>query len=810
MPSKITPLFALALILFAGPILAQNSEDCFDCHDDHELTNATGEIIYVAPELFKGSMHEDMDCIDCHEGGDFEDEPHWPEPPTVDCASCHDEQDEQYRNSWHAQRHPGDTRTYPTCATCHNAHEVGKHGKSGSTEYKQEIVLICSQCHQKDIENYVHSTHYRHLEDNDDDRAPSCTDCHDSHAIYKPTDPNSRVHPNNVSETCDACHTGHRASLHKEAGAEDSEVSCVFCHTGHQTDMTSIAHRIYKEEGIFNKCNYCHEKSQHEGDEFAHGSIMDAEVMGREVNCTECHQYHWKVEDGEATPHWTHRECGKCHEEQDEAWSMSAHGRSQEVGNKEPATCIDCHGENQILRPDLQFDSETIVATCSKCHGDRDLMLSYGINPYVVQGYKDTYHGKLYAVHEEGLHFATCTNCHGYHNILEPEDPMSSVNRVNILETCKQCHDTASENFVTYLVHPVQPTAAEVEEGLANSDTHAYKLAREESLALVEDPDRAEHRAFLQAFATADKLMKLLFVGVLSFFGLHTFLWFQRGIQPRLHHFDKRYYRRFSGYDRMLHVLVNMSFLMLAFTGLPQSYSHTVPGSWFFENVMSLKLAQKLHYIAAIITALYFFLHLMQLGWKLRKHGWRKILVGPDSMAPRKKDFVDFWQHLLWFLGRSVKPSFDRWTYWEKFDYFAVFWGVAVIGVSGLIRWNEEFFGNLLGGGVVSLADTIHKEEALMATAFIFIVHFFNTHFRSEKFPMDVSIYTGLITEEELREERPEQYERMKSQGQLESSFQGPRSAWHQILAYAWGTFALSLGLILLVLIIWGMVAGGH
>ncbi len=859
MTSKFVNLSALFLLLIVGSTWAMNNEDCFDCHDDEELTNAAGKVIHAAPDLLVGSIHEDLDCIDCHEDGDFEDEPHWQGFPSVNCGSCHDEtqnvwmdrfythlqrkdyegeipgcvdchgahqihpersnaealclrcheeQGDQYHESWHAQRHPGDTRIYPTCVTCHDPHFKGKKELVGSTAYKQEIVLTCSQCHQKDIENYVHSTHYRRLEEDGDDAAPACTDCHDSHAIYKPTDSRSRVHPTNISETCDACHTGHRRSLHKEADEVQSEVSCIYCHTGHQTDMTSIADRIFKEDGIFNRCNSCHEKSQHEGDDLAHGNIMDPEVTGREVNCTECHQYHWKVENGgEATPHWTHLDCGKCHEEEYAAWRSSKHGRSRENGDGEAASCIDCHGDSRILKPELQFDSESIVELCAGCHADHDKMMAHGVNPYVVEGYRDTYHGKLYAHNEEGLDFATCTMCHHYHDILESEDPHSSTNKSNLLETCQQCHEGANEKFVTYLVHPVQPSAAELEMFRALTDSAEAAIPDSVRLAIQQEEEKL---AFQRAFSAADRFMKLLFVGVLSFFGLHTFLWFQKGIQPRLQHFGKRYYRRFSKFERMTHVLVNVSFLGLAFSGLPQSYSHTVPGKWFFDNLMSVTTAQQIHYVAALITGLYFFLHLCQLGYKITKHGWRPILSGPDSMVPRKKDFVDFWVHLKWFFGKAEKPRFDRWTYWEKFDYFAVFWGVAVIGISGLIRWKEEFFGNLLGGGAVSLADTIHKEEALMATAFIFIVHFFNTHFRSEKAPMDVSIYTGLITEEELKEERPEQYERMKASGEIETSFQGPRSVWHQILAYMWGAFALTIGLILLILIIWGMVMGGH
>ncbi|MCK4657092.1 MAG: hypothetical protein KAT85_08650, partial [candidate division Zixibacteria bacterium] len=163
-----------------------------------------------------------------------------------------------------------------------------------------------------------------------------------------------------------------------------------------------------------------------------------------------------------------------------------------------------------------------------------------------------------------------------------------------------------------------------------------------------------------------------------------------------------------------------------------------------------------------------------------------------------------FIAHIKWFVGKGPEPQFDRWTYWEKFDYSAVFWGVFVIGLSGVLRWQEEFFGSLFGGGIISLADTIHKEEALLATAFIFIVHFFNTHLRARKFPMDVSIYTGRISEKEFKEERPFEYERAVREGTLESLKMKPLGIFRTVLAYLWGTAALAIGFFLLALIIIG------
>ncbi len=854
---------SITLLLISLPAVAQENSDCFDCHDDAELTGEDGRVLYVHSGSLLGSVHTDLDCVDCHEGGDYDDEPHWPEPVAVDCASCHEEasnlwmerfyrhlirkeyegeipgcvdchgshqirvgdvvsatescarcHEEQFnawQESYHASRYSDDPRRYPTCVTCHDPHFKGRKELMGVTAYKQEIVLVCSSCHQRDIETYVHSTHYRRLEEDGDDRAPSCVDCHESHAILKPSDPRSRVNDLNISVTCDACHEGHRASLHKEAGRDDSTVSCSFCHTGHQTDMTSISDRIFKEGGIFNKCNYCH--AEHSASDkravLAHGNVMDAELVGKEINCTECHVYHWQVPDENGIPRQSHSDCENCHAEQNMAYVKSIHGRASAAGIEEAPTCVTCHEEGNVAKPSERFTAEGVVALCSECHADKELMLSFEINPYVVQGFRETYHGKLYSLMTEGETFAVCTNCHGHHGIVEPESEQSSVNRAHIVETCRQCHPKAEEKFVSYLVHPIQPSEAELERARTSGFIRRIE-AEEESLQAVSIDGEARDRgaAFQTAFSAADRFMKLLFVVVIGFFGLHTFLWFQRGIRPRLRR-EKRYFRRFGPFERILHIMVNVSFLVLCLTGLPQSYLDTDLGRWVFDHLMSLKTAQLLHYYAAAVTGLYFVLHLGQLAFKLRRIGWRKLLTGPDSMVPRGKDFKDFYHHVRWFLGKGERPRFDRWTYWEKFDYFAVFWGVAVIGLSGLIRWREEFFGNLLGGGAVSLADTVHKEEALLAAAFIFIVHFFNTHMRSEKFPMDVSIYTGLISEDEMKEERPEQYERLVKDHDLTPELVKARPIWAMVLAYAWGTFAFLLGLWLLALIILGFLTGG-
>ena len=103
---------------------------------------------------------------------------------------------------------------------------------------------------------------------------------------------------------------------------------------------------------------------------------------------------------------------------------------------------------------------------------------------------------------------------------------------------------------------------------------------------------------------------------------------------------------------------------------------------------------------------------------------------------------------IKWFFFKGPKPTFERWTYWEKFDFIAVFWGMFAIGGSGLMLWFPEIFGLFLPGWAFNIATIVHSDEALLATGFIFSVHFFNTHGRPEKFPMDFVIFNGQISKE--------------------------------------------------------------
>ena len=186
-------------------------------------------------------------------------------------------------------------------------------------------------------------------------------------------------------------------------------------------------------------------------------------------------------------------------------------------------------------------------------------------------------------------------------------------------------------------------------------------------------------------------------------------------------------------------------------------------------------------------------------------------MFGPDSMVPSIQDFHDFVAHQKWFFGKGPRPQFDRWTYWERFDYFAVFWGVFMIGVSGMILWFPKFFTQFMPGWIINIAQVIHSDEALLAAGFIFTFHFFNTHFRIEKFPMDTVIFSGRISHTEMLHERKRWYDRLVAENRLQDFAVKDEWEGRKKVAKTMGFVFFGTGLILLALIIYAMVSRlGH
>ncbi|MFZ4536490.1 formate dehydrogenase subunit gamma [Propionivibrio sp.] len=154
-----------------------------------------------------------------------------------------------------------------------------------------------------------------------------------------------------------------------------------------------------------------------------------------------------------------------------------------------------------------------------------------------------------------------------------------------------------------------------------------------------------------------------------------------------------------------------------------------------------------------------------------------------------------------WFFGMTPRPVFDRWTYWEKFDYWAPFWGVTIIGVSGLMMWLPQLTAQYLPGWVFNVAAIFHGEEAFLAVVFLFTVHFFNNHFRPDKFPLELVMFTGTVPLEEYKRDHPLEYQRLLDSGELEKHLVDAPSQPMTKASKVLGFTLIVIGLTLLTLV---------
>jgi cytochrome b subunit of formate dehydrogenase len=268
-------------------------------------------------------------------------------------------------------------------------------------------------------------------------------------------------------------------------------------------------------------------------------------------------------------------------------------------------------------------------------------------------------------------------------------------------------------------------------------------------------------------------------------------------------------FQRFTPVWRIAHLSFALSLMVLATTGMPLFYPEVAWAPAIMEFFGGPKVTGLIHRGAAVIFAAIFFWHLFYVVFKLGRQ-WRTWKIfGPYSMVPNLKDLQDCIGMFKWFLGKGPKPQFDRWTYWEKFDYWAVFWGMAIIGGSGFMLAFPEATASVLPGWVFNVATIVHGEEAVLAAVFLFTVHFFNNHFRPDKFPLDTVMFTGAVPLEEFKREHALEYRRLAASGELKKYLVEAPSRPMTIGSKILGFTLITIGLTLLLLVIAGFLNRG-
>jgi cytochrome b subunit of formate dehydrogenase len=262
---------------------------------------------------------------------------------------------------------------------------------------------------------------------------------------------------------------------------------------------------------------------------------------------------------------------------------------------------------------------------------------------------------------------------------------------------------------------------------------------------------------------------------------------------------EKNRVLRFTAIQRLFHGLLIVSFLIQGSTGLARMYIETGWGKGLASIFGGYEGSLVIHKYVGILLISGFVVHLMYLLFKVN---WRKFpgaLFEPDSLVPHLRDIKEFFKHIGWFLGIGKAPRFDRWGYWEKFDYWAVFWGIPILGATGLILAYPLASSGIMPGWFLNVAFWIHRIEAMLAMVHVFIIHFFIAHLRRHNFPMDRAMFEGSSHIDSLRHEKPAWVARLEQTGKLDRMLVAEARPGRRLFYYLFGYAALVLGIFLLI-----------
>ncbi|MFZ1728878.1 MAG: cytochrome b/b6 domain-containing protein [Bacteroidota bacterium] len=691
------------LVLMTTGAFAQSVEDCLACHSDKELTterNAREVSLYADHAILKKSSHAKLGCVSCHTGFDPENIPHKDPIIPVQCTSCH--QDAVVKHQFHSVQLANAKRN----GTLQNA---------------------CKQCHGK-------------------------------HDVIKLDNPASPFHYNNLTNTCAKCHPDVAATFggseHGKALAQGFKgaPTCISCHsqdvTGHQGKLSEVDTKKIQEH----LCLQCHADNPdvrkrmgptaafiQSYEKSVHGAALLG-GNGKAANCVSCHGSHEMKRsfDPDSKVNKLHiaDDCGKCHTAIAIEYKESIHGQANARGNLNSPGCTNCHGEHNILQVS---DPKSPVApqnvsrqVCAPCHSSLALSAKYGFSSKQAKSYEGSYHGL--ALTGGSSEVANCASCHGVHNILPSKDPRSQVNKANLVKTCGTCHPNANVRFSTGKIHSTEENKAD--------------------------------EPLLYWIATIYILLIIVIIGGMLLHNVLDFrrkainkLKMRRGHMPH-HGGSARLHIRMTLNERFQHGSLLSSFFLLVITGFMLRF----PEAWWVEGIRDISgyafdARSVIHRIAGVVIISASMYHIFYLAMTQRG---RQLFM---DLLPRLKDATDAIDVLKYNLGFSeVKPKFDRFSYIEKSEYWALVWGNIVMGATGVIMWFDEYFLGIITKLGYDVARSIHYYEAWLATLAILVWHIYFVIFNPDVYPMNLAWLKGSLTEEEMEDEHPLELERIRAE----------------------------------------------
>jgi len=608
-----------------------------------------------------------------------------------------------------------------SCLDCHA-------GASAQTHNARTASASCVACHADAAKAMTAGAHTALGNPSD---PQTCIACHGTANVSKAV-----AGP----QFCATCHANeveqYRASIHGRArdhGNADVP-TCQSCHgSAHAALPATDPQSPVSKQHLPDTCGSCHSNPQLAAKymftevrpvqayrQSVHGRAL-ATGNANAASCGDCHGTHDILPASD--PHskiWKQNvasTCGQCHTGVYNTYAQSIHGQAVAKGVLQAATCTDCHSEHRILAPgdpgSPVYMANVSQEACSRCHADTQLMAGFALPQDRVPTYEDSYHGL--ASHGGSQSVANCASCHGVHNIYPSSDPRSTVNRANLGRTCGQCHNDAGSRFAIGPVHVLSKATA---------------------------------GGRILSFV---KIFYLIVIPVtIGFMLLHNLIDLRRKARVALAR-----YRRHPGQlrltlsERWQHVLLLVSFIVLVITGFALKYPHSFWAAPIVRWEHHLPIRGWIHRIAGVVLIGASVYHMVYLSAKKSGRRWLK------DMIPDLRDAKEAVQTVEYNLGRRTQlPRYRRFNYAEKAEYWALVWGTAVMAITGVLLWlNDWILAHLPHpAAILDVSTAIHFYEAILATLAIVVWHFYAVIFDPEIYPIKWTLLTGRAPEHEVRE----------------------------------------------------------
>lgn len=588
----------------------------------------------------------------------------------------------------------------------------------------------------------------------------SCVSCHADAATALAGSAHAALGNPNSSETCITCHgtanaqravagtqfcaTCHateveqyQASVHGRARIRgNGDVpTCQSCHgSAHAVLSASDPRSPVGKQRLPDTCGSCHSDAKLAAKYmFTEVRPVDAwrqSVHGRAIaqgnlnaaSCSDCHGTHDILPSSDPRSKiWKQNvaaTCGRCHAGVYQTYGSSIHGQAVSRGVLQAATCTDCHSEHKILAPGNPgspvYMANVSQEACSRCHADTQLMAGFNLPQDRVPTYEDSYHGL--AAREGRQTVANCASCHGVHNIYPSSDPRSTVNRANLGKTCGQCHADAGSRFAIGPVH-----------------------------ALAATTPGARVLAFVRIFYF------IVIPVTLGLMFLHNFIdWRRKAIAALARYRSAPGQLRLNRSERIQHVLLLSSFIILVITGFALKFPHAFWVAPIVRWEHHVPVRGWVHRVAGVVLIATSIWHILYLAAKKSGRRWFR------DMVPDLRDAKEAVQTVEYNLGhRDQLPAYRRFNYAEKAEYWALVWGTIVMAITGILLWlNNWILAHLPHSfAILAVSTAVHFYEAILATAAIVIWHFYAVLFDPDIYPIKWTVLTGRAPEHEHRED---------------------------------------------------------